>query len=218
MPVPQLAFKLPKQRRTLPTWRADGQAGAAQNLANCSPLSIQVLHHAAPVEEPRNGVPRHAEQAGSPGGSQRGNPWVCWLLVMQRRCGQLPKAGGTHPTLAGAHGRRRRRHRPLASLLEHTAAVALFPAGMDSFLFTGVWDPSAPLTAPPPLQLGGPSGFYDPYWTPGAGAATRRRLSAPIGTGGAGGGREREVDAQQAAQALGRQRTREPHTLGAAGW
>ncbi len=101
--------------------------------------------------------------------------------------------------------------------------------------------------APPPPT------FFDPFWVPGAGGATRRRLSVPIegeggGAAGAAAGGEAgagagaavgaeagkgagaeaggqagagaEVGAGQEGQvtAPGGRRTREPFTLGSAGW
>lgn len=133
----------------------------------------------------------------------------------------------------------------------HTPAPPPLPlsAGLDPFYgLPGGLDPyalnsllagyAAPGYGAPP-----PPAFFDPFWVPGVGGATRRRLTVPIEgeggasagaaagagagaeagkTAGAGAGGEAGVGtgagAGQEVMAPGGRRTREPFTVGSAGW
>ena len=86
------------------------------------------------------------------------------------------------------------------------------PAGFDPFFgmggqFGGPFgapDPFAGMGMGMPPMGGMGGGFLDPFWTPGAGAGSRRRLSAPTAT--------------TEERGEGARRTREPYTIGSAGW
>ncbi|KAI3436578.1 hypothetical protein D9Q98_005994 [Chlorella vulgaris] len=95
--------------------------------------------------------------------------------------------------------------------------MALWPAGFDPFV--GL-DPFSGFGTAPGGGAGllTPSPFFDPFWSPAGGyapgtsAVSRRRLNAP-GEAGAGAEGQMVPGGEQ-----GDRRTREPYTVGSAGW
>lgn len=113
-------------------------------------------------------------------------------------------------------------------VVRHHPAAASSSAGFDPF-YLGVplggggaavldpWDPFSALGAYGPVG-GGAGAFLGPYYTPGASGATRRRLGAPVGGVEAGGGGGEAGGEAGAGAGAGGRRTREPYTVGSAGW